>query len=162
MDDAPDYDEYAAANASGDDQLTPSDTLTGDDRLDPLDAGYSPPDREPRAVRYGVTADEEARGESLDDKLAEEEPDLSDADDDEDTDFDDFASDSVNFYPVSYLDSVSAHQHKPPTERQDEVLKYHRQSSGCQSENRRHLGRSAEDHQQHQHQSDDLCPQIQN
>ncbi len=89
MTDAPDYDEYSAANASGDDQLTPSDTLTGDDRLDPLDAGYSPPDREPRALRYGVTADEEIRGESLDYKLAEEEPDISDADDDEDTSFDD-------------------------------------------------------------------------
>src|ERR1700733_4463696 len=89
MTDAPDYDEYSAANASGDDQLTPSDTLTGDDRLDPLDAGYSPPDREPRALRYGVTADEEERGESLDDKLAEEEPDISDAGDDGDTDFED-------------------------------------------------------------------------
>jgi Family of unknown function (DUF5709) len=88
MTDEPDYDEYAAASASGDAQLTPSDTLTGDDRLDPLDAGYSPPDREPRALRYGVTADEEIRGESLADKLDEEEPDISDADDDEDTDFD--------------------------------------------------------------------------
>jgi hypothetical protein len=76
MTDAPDYDEYAAANASGDGQLTPSDTLTGDDRLDPLDAGYSPPDREPRALRYGTTVDEEVRGESLDDKLDEEEPDV--------------------------------------------------------------------------------------
>ena len=89
MTDAPDYDEYAAANASGADQLTPSDTLTGDDRLDPLDAGYSPPDREPRALRYGVTEDEESRGESLDDKLAEEEPDISDAPIDEDYSFDD-------------------------------------------------------------------------
>ena len=89
MDDAPDYDEYAAANASGDAQLTPSDTLTGDDRLDPLDAGYSPPDREPRALRYGVTEDEEARGESLDYKLAEEEPDISDDPVDEDFSFDD-------------------------------------------------------------------------
>jgi hypothetical protein len=89
MTDGPDYDEYAAANASGDDQLTPSDTLTGDDRLDPLDAGYSPPDREPRALRYGVTEDEELRGESLDDKLAEEEPDVSDKPVDEDFSFDD-------------------------------------------------------------------------
>jgi Family of unknown function (DUF5709) len=88
MTDSPDYDEYAAADASGDSQLTPSDTLTGDDRLDPLDAGYSPPDREPRALRYGVTADEEIRGESLADKLDEEEPDISAAADDEDTDFD--------------------------------------------------------------------------
>src|SRR5450432_4252980 len=87
MSDEPEYDEYAAANASGDGQLTPSDTLTGDDRLDPLDAGYSPPDREPRAVRYGVTVDEELRGESLDDKLAEEEPDISDAAVDEDFDY---------------------------------------------------------------------------
>src|SRR5580692_416157 len=89
MIDARDDDEYTAANASGDDQLTPSDTLTGDDSLDPLDAGYSPPDREPRAVRYGVTADEEIRGESLDDKLDEEEPDVSDAPVDEDFSFDD-------------------------------------------------------------------------
>ncbi len=84
-----DYDEYSAANASGDAQRTPSDTLTGDDRLDPLDAGYSPPDREPRALRYGVTADEEIRGESLDYKLAEEEPDVNDDPVDEDFSFDD-------------------------------------------------------------------------
>jgi Family of unknown function (DUF5709) len=89
MTDAPDYDEYEAANASGDAQLTPSDTLTGDDRLDPLDAGYAPPDREPRALRYGVTEDEERRGESLDFKLAEEEPDVSDSSDDEDFSYDD-------------------------------------------------------------------------
>jgi Family of unknown function (DUF5709) len=89
MTDSPEYDEYTAANDSvGAGQLTPSDTLSGDDRLDALDAGYSPPDREPRALRYGVTADEESRGESLDDKLDEEEPDISDAADDEDTDFD--------------------------------------------------------------------------
>src|ERR1700709_232129 len=89
MTDAPDYDEYAAANASGDDQLPPADTLTGDDRLDPLDAGYSPPDREPTALKYGVTADEERRGESLADKLAEEEPDINDRAVDEDFSFDD-------------------------------------------------------------------------
>ena|ERR1700712_2621085 len=84
MTDAREYDEYEAANSSGNFQLTPSDTLTGDDTLDPLDAGYSPPDREPRALRYGTTADEESAGESLEDKLAEEEPDVSDAPVDED------------------------------------------------------------------------------
>jgi len=88
MNDAPDYDEYAAANASGDAQLTPSDTLTGDDRLDPLDVGYSPPDREPAALRYGTTADEAIRGESLADKLAEEDPDVSAVDVDEDFSYD--------------------------------------------------------------------------
>jgi hypothetical protein len=81
-------DEYQAANASGNFQSTPSDTLTGDDTEDPLDAGYSPPDREPSALRYGTTADEALAGESLDDKLAEEEPDLSDAPVDEDFSYD--------------------------------------------------------------------------
>jgi hypothetical protein len=81
--------EYEAANASGNYQLTPSDTLTGDDTLDPLDGGYSPPDREPSALRYGTTADEQWVGESLADKLAEEEPDLSDASVDEDYSYDD-------------------------------------------------------------------------
>jgi hypothetical protein len=82
-------DEYQAANASGNSQLTPSDTLTGDDSQDPLDAGYSPPDREPSALRYGTTAEEEAAGESLEDTLAEEEPDISDAPVDEDYSYDD-------------------------------------------------------------------------
>ncbi len=88
MTDAPEP-EYDAANASGNYQLTPSDTLTGDDTLDPLDGGYSPPDREPSALRYGTTADEEAAGESLDDKLAEEEPEIFDGPVDEDYSYDD-------------------------------------------------------------------------
>src|ERR1700712_1791918 len=93
MTDAREYDEYEAANSSGNFQLTPSDTLTGDDTLDPLDGGYSPPDREPRALRYGTTDEEELAGESLDDKLAEEEPDISDDPVDEDFSYDD--ADSV-------------------------------------------------------------------
>jgi hypothetical protein len=88
MSDPRESDLYEAANASGNYQLTPSDTLTGDDELDPLDTGYSPPDREPRATRYGTTEDEELRGESLADKLAEEVPDISDDPVDEDYDFD--------------------------------------------------------------------------
>jgi hypothetical protein len=89
MSDNRESEQYEAADASGDYQLTPSDTLTGDDELDPLDVGYSPPDREPRATRYGTTDDEESRGESLADKLAEEEPDISDAPVDEDYSYDD-------------------------------------------------------------------------
>jgi hypothetical protein len=88
MTDAPESDEYDSADASGNYQLTPSDTLTGDDTLDPLDAGYSPPDREPRALRYGTTEDEERAGESLEDKLAEEVPDITDAPVDEDFSYD--------------------------------------------------------------------------
>lgn len=61
------------------DQATPSDTLTGDNTEDPLDAGYNPPDRENKSWR-GETAEEALEGESLDAKLAEEEPEVSSAD----------------------------------------------------------------------------------
>lgn len=59
------------------DQADPSDTLTGDNTEDPLDAGYSPPERESRSWR-GDTAEGAREGESLDEKLAEEEPDVDD------------------------------------------------------------------------------------
>ncbi len=65
-------------------QLDVADTLTGDDlSADPLDTGYSPPDYRPVATRYGTTALEEFEGESLDQRLAEEEPDITDGADDE-------------------------------------------------------------------------------
>jgi hypothetical protein len=60
---------------SGDD-LDPSDDLTGDQE-EPSDTGYSPPDFEPKASRYGTTELEESEGESLDQLLSEEEPDIS-------------------------------------------------------------------------------------
>ena len=59
------------------DQLTPSDALTGDDTEDPLDAGYTLPERASHSWR-GETPDEALRGESLDDHLAEEEPEVWD------------------------------------------------------------------------------------
>jgi hypothetical protein len=56
------------------DQLDPGDTL---DSRDPLDEGYSPPER-PRAIDdFGMTAREEATGESLSGRLAREVPDIS-------------------------------------------------------------------------------------
>lgn len=56
-------------------QYDAGDTLEGDDVTeDPLDAGYSPPDHEPRTLRIGVTDAEQAEGETLDERLAEEEP----------------------------------------------------------------------------------------
>lgn len=60
-------------------QVDPSESLTGDNTEDPLDAGYSPPDRESHSWR-GDTQDEARDGESLDRKLAEEEPEVSEAD----------------------------------------------------------------------------------
>jgi Family of unknown function (DUF5709) len=66
--------------------LEPSDTL--DDELEePLDRGVAPPERWSAGVRYGTTDEEQFEGESLDQHLAEEEPDvgLDDAyDEDED------------------------------------------------------------------------------
>ncbi|MFF8375434.1 DUF5709 domain-containing protein [Streptomyces sp. NPDC015661] len=44
---------------------------------DPLDAGYSPPERPLGAEHTGETAAERQRGESLDERLAEEEPEPS-------------------------------------------------------------------------------------
>lgn len=58
--------------------LDPSDSLETDDlAADPLDTGILPPDRWSPAERFGTTDEEEAEGESLDQLLAEEEPDLT-------------------------------------------------------------------------------------
>ncbi len=70
-------DDLYVGAVEGEDQLDPSESLTGDNTEDPLAAGYSPPDREPTATRFGTTADEQYQGESLDQLLAEEEPDIS-------------------------------------------------------------------------------------
>ncbi|QTE29054.1 DUF5709 domain-containing protein [Pengzhenrongella sicca] len=65
--------------AEGDsDQLSAEDTLLDRGVDDLLDEGYSPPDR-PRTNRFGETAWEEAHGESLEQRLNEEEPESWDA-----------------------------------------------------------------------------------
>jgi hypothetical protein len=66
----------AATGTEGDtDQLSAEDTLTDRGVDDLLDEGYSPPDR-PRSNHWGETAWEESTGESLDQRLAEEEPEV--------------------------------------------------------------------------------------
>ena len=55
------------------DQLQPSDTLDDRGVDDVLDEGYSPPDREPGHLRHPHEVDEP---ETLDERLAEEEPDV--------------------------------------------------------------------------------------
>jgi hypothetical protein len=52
-----------------------TDTLFGSPGHDPLDGGVVPPERWSAGVRYGDTAAEQSEGESLDQLLAEEEPD---------------------------------------------------------------------------------------
>jgi hypothetical protein len=60
-----------------------SDTLEGNPGDDPLDRGVAPPERWSAGVKFGSTADEQASGESLDQLLAEEEPDTAFDTDDE-------------------------------------------------------------------------------
>ena len=69
-------DEFNAADLEDDGVLDASDTLDGDPGEDPLDAGYAAPDRWSAGERFGTTAAEERQGESLDELLAEEEPDV--------------------------------------------------------------------------------------
>ena len=67
--------------------LGASDTLNGTPGDDPLDRGVVTPDRWSAAIRFGTTAAEQQTGESLDQALAEEEPDVtSDIDDERDED----------------------------------------------------------------------------
>ena len=68
--------------------LDASDTLDGDPGDDPLDQGIAPPDRWSAGEGFGTTAPEEQEGESLDQMLAEEEPE-QDPYAEADSDFDD-------------------------------------------------------------------------
>lgn len=59
------------------DQLQPGDSLvgTGEGDEDALDAGYSPPDSPRGSYAHGVTAHEQLTGESIEERLKQEEPD---------------------------------------------------------------------------------------
>ena len=63
--------------------LDASDTLDGEPGDDPLDRGVAAPQRWSAAIRHSSTAGEQQAGESLDQLLAEEEPDVADEEDDE-------------------------------------------------------------------------------
>jgi Family of unknown function (DUF5709) len=77
--------------------LDPADTLESDDLLgDVLDTGVDAGEGYRGANRFGTTAEEEREGESLDQLLAEEEPDVGSDDtwtDDESPDNDDRTTD---------------------------------------------------------------------
>jgi len=72
-------DDLYVSPVVGSEQVDPSESATGDNTEDPLDAGYSPPEREPNIWR-GETEAETERGESLDERLAEEQPDVGEQD----------------------------------------------------------------------------------
>ena len=71
--------------------LDSGDTLDGPPGDDPLDRGVVPPERWSAGIRFGTTEAEQADGESLDQLLAEEEPDT--ALDEEDERLEDIAGD---------------------------------------------------------------------
>jgi hypothetical protein len=65
---------YESGDAVDDtDGLDPIEGLTGGDPDEAMQTGYSPPEREPYNLRHMPTAFEQSQGESLDERLAEEE-----------------------------------------------------------------------------------------
>ena len=85
-----DRETYGDMSIDDEDQLQSGDTLDDTDVDDVLDRGYSPPDRPPKGYDDYPTEAERRRGESLDEKLAEEEPDIDPyAEDDRDDDRED-------------------------------------------------------------------------
>jgi hypothetical protein len=68
---------YESGDAIEDaENLDPVENLTGDDPDEIMQTGYNPPDREPHNLRDAPTPAEEREGESLDQHLAEEEPEV--------------------------------------------------------------------------------------
>jgi hypothetical protein len=78
----PDEPRYESADLEDYEVEDASDTLDGNPGDDPLDQGVIPPQHWSAAMKFGSTAEEQEAGESLDQLLAEEEPDITpDADD---------------------------------------------------------------------------------
>jgi hypothetical protein len=65
------------------DQLQSEDTLIDRGLDDVLDEGYSPPEKWSAAERYGNTAEEQLEGETLEQRLAQEEPEPTEEYDEE-------------------------------------------------------------------------------
>jgi len=82
--DMPDERRHESADLEDYQVQDASDTLDGDPGDDPLDRGVATPERWSAGMRFGTTAAEQAAGESLDQQLAEEEPDITGDDEDED------------------------------------------------------------------------------
>jgi hypothetical protein len=65
---------YGSYSVDDEDQLQAEDTLNDRGVDDILDEGYSPPERWSGGEGFGTTADEALEGETLDQRLAQEEP----------------------------------------------------------------------------------------
>ena len=79
-----DFSEEVPEASEQNDQIQPEDSLVDRGVDDVLDEGYSPPERWSGAEGYGTTAEEMAEGETIDQRVSQEEPEDDDlaADDD--------------------------------------------------------------------------------
>jgi len=68
--------DYGSYSVDDEDQLQPADTLNDRGVDDLLDEGYSPPEKWSAGEGFGTTAEEALEGETLDQRLAQEEPDV--------------------------------------------------------------------------------------
>jgi hypothetical protein len=71
-----DREVYGEQSVDDEDQPGAEDWMLDRGLDDPLDEGYSPPEHEPAHLRHGMTREEQREGETLDERLAEEEPDV--------------------------------------------------------------------------------------
>lgn len=67
---------YGTYSVDDEDQLQSSDTLDDRGVSDLLDEGYSPPERWSAGEGFGTTAAEALQGETFEQRLAQEEPDI--------------------------------------------------------------------------------------
>jgi len=76
MADQDETETYHGYSVDAEDQPQTGGVTNADDRglPEPLDEGYSPPERWSPGQRFGTTALEEVLGESLDQRLAQEDP----------------------------------------------------------------------------------------
>ncbi len=95
----PDERRHESEDLEDYEELDSYDTLDGPPGDDPLDRGVIPPERWSAGMRFGTTTEEEEEGESLDQLLAEEEPEedpYADDEDLEDIDDEDAADEDVD------------------------------------------------------------------
>ena len=71
-----DREVHGQQSVDDEDQPGAEDWLLDRGLDDPLDEGYSPPEHEPAHLRHGMTLEEQRQGETLEERLAEEEPDI--------------------------------------------------------------------------------------
>lgn len=72
-------DDLGDYSLDDEDQLQPEDTLVDEDVDDVLDRGYSPAERLNGSLAHGVTAEEQGRDETIEERIHQEVPDPSSA-----------------------------------------------------------------------------------